>query len=175
MYEKIQDNHRNYRGKWLYILLVCCVLFCVVTVSLVARILIQSQHFKQYIGDFSNSTSYAYSQGYVTAIMEDRQRHVTGERIYSLYNLIVNCRGIKEQDRPQSQPEIILDFGDRSKMEFWVSELENATNNRKYGLLICYQNKDGDVYCYDTDRLDIERVKLLLKDKIDYVNTAPAQ
>lgn len=175
MYEKIQNSHKKYRGTWLCILLICSLLFCAITVAMVSRILAQHQRFKQYISDFSRSTSYAYSQGHMVATMEDRQRRIVGERVYSVYNLIINCRGIKEQSCPKTQPEIILEFGDNSKMELWTSELENAGNSRKYGLLICYYDQEGKSYCYDTDRLDIDRVKLLLKDRLDYAKTAPTE
>lgn len=175
MYDKICRRRKRYRGRMLYVLLAVSLVLCAVTVSMAASVIGQKNRFKAYIQDFSKSTNYAYSQGYITARMEDRQRKVVGERIYSLYNLIVNSRGIMEQSRPQTQPEITVDFGDNSKMEFWVSELENATNNRKYGLLIYYRNQEGDSFCYDTDRLEIGRISSLLKDKLDYMNTAPAQ
>ena len=169
MYEQIRQNRRHRRGKWLYVLLISCLLLCGVTVAMVAHVLAQEHDFKQYIADFSSSTSHAYSQGYLLASLEGRQRQITGDDVHSLYNLIVNCRGIKEQKRPQSQPEVTIDFGDNSQMAFWASKLENSTNGREYGLLIWYQNQEGDTYCYDTDRLDIDRVKLILRRKVDYV------
>lgn len=175
MYEKIRQVKKRYRGKMLIVLLTASLVLCAVTIGIAGNMIGQKNRFKGYIQDFSKSTSYAYSQGYITATMEDRQRKVVGERIYSLYNLIVNSRGIMVKSRPQTQPEITVDFGDNSKMEFWVSELENATNNRKYGLLIYYQNQEGDSFCYDTDRLEIGRISSLLKDKLDFMNTAPAQ
>ncbi len=172
MYRMNRSNKKRLSGKTLYVLLAASLVLCVVTISMVAVMLSRENRFKAYIRDFSKSTSNAYSRGYITATVDGINRQITGDSIHSVYALIVNCRGVKLQERPQSEPQVVLDFGDGSKMEFWESKLENATNNREYGLLIYYVNQAGEPYCYDTDRLDIDRVKLLVRRKVDMLQPA---
>lgn len=167
MYEKLFQSKKKPSGKWLYVLLSASLVICIVTIVLVADMLRRDYRFKQYISDFSGSTSHAYSQGYMLVTVNGIERHITGDSIHSVYNLIVNCRGIQEQERPETEPEVIVDFGDNTLMEFWTSKLENASNGREFGLLIGYRNPEGEYYYYDTDRLDIDRVKLLVRRKVD--------
>ena len=172
MYENIRQPQKRRAGKLLYIFLAICIAFCAVTAYLLASAIHQDRQFKKCIADLSRNTSYAYKAESATAVMNGKKRIISGEDVHEIYALLANSRGRKIQKRPDSQPEVRVDYGDGAYLEFWPSRLENATNNRTEGLLVYYCGADGWSYCYDTDRLDIGRVKLLLRKKIDYI-TAP--
>lgn len=169
MYEHTREPQKRRTGRFLYILLGISLAFCVVTVYLLANTLHQDRQFKRFVADLSKSTSYAYKAGTATAVLNSRERMISGEDIHEIYALLVNSRGRKMQARPDTQPEIRVDYGDGSYLEFWSSRLANASNNRTEGLLVYYCGADGWSCCFDTDRLDIGRVELLLRKKMDYI------
>lgn len=169
MYENTQEPQKHRKNKILYIFLTLCVGFCAVTAFLFIRVIHQDQQFRKLIGDLSASTSLAYSEGNATAVMNGKERMLSGEDLYEIYTLLTNSRGRQMQKRPDTQPEIRVDYGDGAYLEFWSTKLENATNNRAEGLLVYYRGADGWSCCYDTDRLDIGQVKLLLQKKIDFL------
>ncbi len=169
MYEHTREPQKRRTGTLLYIFLAICVVFCVVTAFLLGNTIQQDRQFKQFVADLSKSSSYAYKTGTATAILNGRERMISQEDIHEIYALLANSRGRKMKTRPDSQPEIRVDYGDGSYLEFWPSLLEDSTNNRTEGLLVYYCGADGWSCCFDTDRLDIGRVELLLRKKLDYV------
>ena len=169
MYEHTQQPQKRRTGRLLYIFLGICLAFCVVTAYLLANTIHQDRQFKRCIADLSKSTSYAYKAGTATAVLNGRERMISQEDIHEIYALLANSRGRKMQKRPDTQPQIRVDYGDGSYLEFWPTQLEDATNNRTVGLLVYYCGTDGWSCCFDTDRLDIGRVEQLLRKKIDYI------
>lgn len=171
MYENVRQSKKRRNSKMLYIFLAACLAFCAVTAYMVASTLRDDQQFKRFVADLSGSTSYAYRESSATAVLNGKERMISSEDVREIYALLANSRGRKMQERPDTQPEIRVDYGDGSYLEFWTSQLENAGNNRTEGLLIYYQSDDGWSCCFDTDRLDIGRVELLLRKKMDYIKT----
>lgn len=169
MYENVRQSTKRRSSKVLYILLTLCLAFCVVAAYLVGSALHDDQQFKRFVADLSGSTSYAYRESSATAVLNGKERTLSAEDVNEIYALLTNSRGRKMQKRPTTQPEIRLDYGDGSYLEFWTSKLEDAGNNRTEGLLIYYHGDDGWSCCFDTDRLDIGRVELLLRKKMDYI------
>lgn len=169
MYENVRQSKKRRSSIMLYILLAICLAFCAVTAYMVASTLHDDRQFKQFVADLSSSTSYAYKANSATAVLNGKERMLSVEDVSEIYALLANSRGRKMQKRPDTQPEIRVDYGDGSYLEFWTSKLENAGNNRTEGLLVYYQGEDGWSCCYDTDRLDIGRVELLLRKKMDYI------
>ena len=169
MYENVRQSKRRRNSKMMYILLAICLAFCAVTAYMVADALHDDRQFKRFVADLSGSTSYAYREHKATAVLNGKERMLTDEDAREIYALLTNSRGRKMQKRPDAQPEIRVDYGDGSYLEFWTSQLEYAGNNRTEGLLIYYCGDDGWSCCFDTDRLDIGRVELLLRRKMDYI------
>ena len=169
MYEKVCQPKKRRGGKALYIVLALCLAFCALTVYLVANTIHEDRQYRQMIADLSKSTSYAYQENSATAVLNGKERMVSGEKLHDIYALLANSRGRKMQKRPSTEPIIRIDYGNGAYLEFWTSQLEDAGNNRTEGLLVYYENADGWSCCYDTDRLDIGRVELLLRTKMDYI------
>lgn len=169
MYEHTRQPQKRRSGKLLYVFLGLSLAFCAVTAYLLVNTLHQDRQFKEFVSDLSKSTSYAYEVSGATAVLYGKERMISDEDLREIYALLVNSRGRQMQTRPDSQPEIRVDYPDGAYLEFWPTQLENATNNRTEGLLVYYCNPEGNSCCFDTDRLDIGRVEILLRKKMDYI------
>lgn len=116
--------------------------------------------FRNFVGDLSNSTHYAYENQSLILRMDGEEYPILPENIYPIYTRISTAGSGRLGEPPAEAPAAVLTYGDGSYMELWTVKLVNPSNGREYGLLINYVNQNGDTYCYDTDKLTLSSLPL---------------
>lgn len=108
-----------------------------------------------YIEDLSASTVYAYKHDGLKVTKDEETFFVTDkENVYRPFQLIsVGGRGKPQKKVPESNPNLVFDFGDGSNMQLWHMPIKNADTPDGYGMFIRYENAEGKIYCYDTDKV----------------------
>ena len=145
MYERIQraastDSKRD-RSLLPHIVGVI-VLSAILVIPLfnMARMMYRYQAFKQ---DLAESMSFAEHRGILSRSDADR-----------FFSLIVDAGMGKPQNTVPEAGEARCEFGDGSTLELWPVDIDGNPENP--GTLIRYTRADGDVFCYDTDRIDYQ-------------------
>ena len=104
------------------------------------RAMYRYQTFKQ---DLAESMTFAEHQGTISQSDADR-----------FYTLIVDAGMGKPQQEVPESGGTRYEFGDGSTLELWPVDIDGDPQNP--GTLIRYTRSDGDVFCYDTDRIDYQ-------------------
>ena len=105
-----------------------------------ARTMYRYQTFKQ---DLAESMAFAEHRGIISQSDADR-----------FFTMIVDAgMGKPQQEVPESDGTR-YEFGDGSTLELWPVDIDGDPQNP--GTLIRYTRSDGEVFCYDTDRIDYQ-------------------
>ncbi|MCR4871024.1 MAG: hypothetical protein K5859_06990 [Atopobiaceae bacterium] len=112
----------------------------VIPMANMGRMMYRFQTFKQ---DLAESMSFAEHQGILSRSDADR-----------FFSLIVDAGMGKPQSTVPEAGGARCEFGDGSTLELWPVDIDGNPENP--GTLIRYTRADGDVFCYDTDRIDYQ-------------------
>lgn len=106
------------------------------------------------VEELSASTVYAYEHDGLKVTNNTETFFVTGDQVYRPYHVItVGGPGKPQRKVPKGKPDLEIDFGDGSKMSLWEVKVKNAKTASGLGLFVCYENPDGKIYRYDTDKI----------------------
>ena len=143
MYERIQRTTSTRTKKDIslvpHILLVVIIAtVLIVPFAYMGRMMYRYQEFKQ---DLAESMAYAEMHGTLSGDDADR-----------FFSLIVDAGMGKPQNTVPGVEGVRYEFGDSSTLELWSVDIDGDPENP--GTLLRYTRADGDVFCYDTDKID---------------------
>ncbi len=164
MYERIGTRRRT-KGE----LPLCLgVGLCVLLLLAVLIPIVWSGHYQWrywgYFSDLSDSTTYAYRHGSLQVQRPEGSTLAEGaELIYGPYQLVVGAGRGRAVEPPDAPPDVLLTYGDGSTLALWRTRLTGYQDTlREYGLLLHYVNQEGRSFTYDTDKLTLEAMELVL-------------
>lgn len=146
MYRRIRRNGRHERSCDCslapHIAAVILLFVMLVTpMACLGRMMHRYQSFKQ---DLAESMASAEHRGILSRDEADR-----------FFTLIVDAGMGKPQDAVPDGGGVRYEFDDGSTLELWPVDIDGDPGNP--GTLIRYTRADGDVFTYDTDRIDYQR------------------
>ena len=98
--------------------------------------------FNRFEYDLAQSMSFAERNG------------ASRERGNRFYTMVVDAGMGKPASTFPDEPGTLYEFGDGSTLELWPVDIDGDPDTP--GTLIRYTRSDGDVFAYDTDRLDYQ-------------------
>ncbi len=116
----------------------------------------------RFVGDLSDSTTYAYQHDCLRAELDGQSVQVSGDELYQIYAVISNAGPGRLGWAPEEAPAALLDYGDGSYMQLWSVKLDNSSTSREYGLFLRYVDQEGRAYAYATDQLSLGEVTVYL-------------
>ncbi len=152
------ENRKNTLRLWL--ILGLGIAFLVFVTASIVYAYVYYTGFQGYLNDISEVTNMNYRKGSVLVTTEDEQFYLSKENIYLVYTNIVNSGRGRPGEVPEREPDAVLEYKFGGKFEFWEVEVKGGNSSRKTGLFIAFTNREGEVYAYDTDRLDLGRFPL---------------
>lgn len=130
------------------------IIICISFVSLIIYGAYGQRIYWFYIEDLSTSTTYAYENNGSKVTKGGETFFVTDENVYRPFQVISEGgRGKRQKKIPENNPDLSFDFGDGSNMQLWHMPIKNADTPDGYGMFIRYENAEGKIYCYDTDKV----------------------
>lgn len=112
----------------------------------------------RFVGDLSESTTYAYTNDCLRANYKGQAVWVEGDSIYGPYQKLTDAgRGRLLEGPPEGEPDIGLIYGDGSCLYLWRVKLEGYQDPlSEYGVAVSYVDREGERFTYDTDRAAFE-------------------
>lgn len=160
MYEVINKKEKKKKSaEWPLIagLGACFLVILIVVLSIIWSGWYQRRYWR-FVGDLSESITYAYENDCLQVNMDDRKIRMSGDNAYKLYDIITSCGPGKVGTAPKEEAVVTLDFGDGSLLNMWSVKLVNSSTDRIYGVFVQYIDAEGRVYSYDTDQISVEKV-----------------
>lgn len=163
MYEQVRAYHRPRWGNGPLVagLLVCAVIFALI-LGLIGFAGWYQLRFRAFVGNLSDSTTYAYQHDCLRAELDGQSVQVSGDELYQIYAVISNAGPGRLGWAPEEAPAALLDYGDGSYMQLWSVKLDNSSTSREYGLFLRYVDQEGRAYAYATDQLSLGEVTVYL-------------
>ena len=115
-----------------------------------------TRQYQLFVEDYTTSLNHARRNGGLTVHRGGetwRLDNDTGSRIYTD---VLDADSWKPQKKEPNEDMIELIFPDGAEMKVCEVEIMEEARIRDQGIFIYYMNKDGKVYMYDTDRIDVE-------------------
>ena len=158
MYKQVRSRKRAGRNAPLGIAVAACVLIFAVVLGGFLWGLHYQMCYRQFVGDLSNSTVYAYERQSLQAQVDGELLRVSGENMYGIYRYIISAgAGRVTRTLPEAEG-VLLDYGDGSTLELWDVDSEGYAPVRERSLLLCYTDTQGSAYIYATDKLTLETI-----------------
>ncbi len=159
MYEQVEHkNMKKERSLWL-VLTIWTIVVLIVGALVIWGFRYRPQ-FTAFLGEYSNSIRFAQENKSMRVTVNGETFLPLPRNVQKFYNLIA-IAGIGRQTLPpDEQADVLITFGDGASLEMWEAKLQNSTNGRETGLLICYTNTEGERYAYDSDRLTLSKFPL---------------
>lgn len=160
MYELLKKNEeRKKRMEWPLIagLCACFLVILIVVVSIIWSGWYQ-RRFWRFVGDLSESITYACENDCLQADIGDQKIKMTEDSAYKLYDIITSCGPGRLGSAPKEEAMVTLHFGDGSSLNIWSVKLVNSSTDRIYGVFLQYTDVKGRAYSYDTDHISAEKI-----------------
>lgn len=159
MYDKVQPRRKSRRNGPLIIAAAVCMAVILTVFGLLAWSIRYHWRFQRFIGGLSNSTTYAYDSNSLMAQVDGARLCISGENTYHIYSYIISG-GMGRVVRTLPEEEgVLLDYGDGTRLRLWDVASEGYGAIRERSLLICYEDAEGSIYAYATDKLTLETVQ----------------
>jgi hypothetical protein len=160
MYEQIQRKEPKAVNKKLWVALILWTVLAIILASLIIFGFRYRSNFRDFLGDLSNSTEYALENNSLYLTVDGDTFLVIRKNIKKFYNAVAIAGSGRPATPPERDADIKLDFGNDATLELWEAKVKNARNNRGIGMIVQFTDPDGEIYCYDTDRLRPEKFPL---------------
>ena len=177
MYERIRRSGRpRMRGNGKLILaLAACVAILAVVVGMIFYLGRYTFRFRQFLTDLADSAAYTYQHGVV--LLETREGTVP-VRDTSRFTMAVQRAGMgREVPVPKEEPDAVITYADGSTLALWEAMLEGyqpswtpgkelpeaGQTETVPGVVLCYTDPQGAVYCYDTNQIFLDTLLAGLK------------
>ena len=160
MYEQIRRVQPKANNKRLWLALAACGAVLLAIMALVIFGFRYKANFRDFLSELSNSTNYALENNSLYLTVDGDTFLVIRKNIKKFYNAIAIAGSGRPASGLEREADIKLDFGNGAVLELWETQVKNARNNRGIGMIVRFTNAEGNVYCYDTDRLRPEKFPL---------------
>lgn len=139
------------------VLVMIPIISIVIFVGSIGYAVYSQRQYWNYVEDLSASTVYAYEHEGLKVTRGEETFSVTGDKVYRPYQVISEGgQGKPRRKVLRKNPDLKIEFGDGSKMLLWHVPVKNADTLDGYGMLIRYENAEGKIYCYDTDKIFLD-------------------
>ena len=157
MYARILSERRPHRSRVLTVAVTACSALILTMIFLFAWSIRYQLRFRAFVGDLSESITYAYAHDSLRADVDGERIRVSGENMYKIYNYIVlGGSGREKRAVPEEPWAVSLDFGDGATLRLWTVDSQGYKPARERSLLLCFEDPDGKVYRYATANLSLE-------------------
>ncbi len=115
-----------------------------------------------FIQDLADSSVYGKQHGTITATVDGVERSVPGKRADRLFTTVVDTgMGHPRKTVPETEG-ILIEYGDESSLRILPVDIRENGRISDTGVLFSYTRRDGNVFSYDTDKLEYEKVTEIL-------------
>lgn len=153
------DTSRSHRFDWLLVVAVTGALSLLITVgvpigcatSLMAR-------YHSFISDLGDSLMYARENGTLELAIDGEKQEAQLEQAEWLYGILSDAgMGSPHSEMPEGDP-LIFAFGDGSVLQLYPTDIIEPDGTTVAGTVICFTNKNGRFFAYDTDKLAFDKL-----------------
>ena len=125
--------------------------------------MIMTRNFQEFKDRYGESMLIARSINRAELVKDGELRTVTADAASQVYNLILTAgMGKVQKQVPEGEPAE-LRFKNGAVIKFWESEIPEKSARTDVGLFIRYEEPDGYIYMYDTDKLTMKSINNILK------------
>ena len=153
------NTSRSHRFDWLIFAAVTGAISLLIAVgvpigcaaSLMAR-------YHGFIGELGESLVYAREHDTLELGIDGEKQEAQLGQAEWLYGIISDAgMGSPRSETPEGDP-LIFGFGDGSVLQLYPAEINEPDGTTVAGTVICFTNKNGRLFAYDTDKLAFDKL-----------------
>ena len=140
------------------------VLTLVVVIALVVSIIPAiyginaTQNHRIFVDEYTTSLNHARKNGGLRATQGNETWRVSNDFGSMIYTQIVDAgMGKPQKEAPASEEFTVFAFPDGSELMLCQTEIMEKSRIQDQGVYIAFTNKEGKIFQYDTDRIDVEK------------------
>ena len=155
MYENVKKQSGMRRDKRLWGAIAAALLLMLVILIPMGLSVRLMYHYRAYVDELTESFLYGERNGCLTAVWKGEETLIPQERATDLYTWIVDSGlGQIRKDVPEGD-SLRLVFGDGTELTLIAVQFEEGARNSRSGVLLRYQEPNGRIFAYDTDRFTL--------------------
>lgn len=157
MYARILTVKKPRRPWMLQAAVILCSTVILAVVFLFGWSVRYQLRYRAFVKDLSSSITYAYAHDSLQADVDGELIRVSDENMYKIYNYILQGGSGRERRKlPQEDCAAALYFGNGSTLRLWTVASQGYQPPREKSLLLCFEDRGGEVYLYANANLTLE-------------------
>lgn len=156
LYANIRKDRKGNRDVSLVAIIMAILVIAVVVLVAVTWCMGYRRRFNVFVGNLSNSTTYAYEHESLTARIDGRLYKISEENMYGIFAYIaLNKSGRESREIPEGEP-VALEYGDGSVLRLWDRPFDKRATG--HTLFLQYTDTDGKVYSYISYKMTLDTI-----------------
>ena len=154
LYRNVRSECRTRKDAWIWTVALAALCFFVVVGVSAVWFLGYHGRFTRFVSRLSDSTTYAYNNDGLTAVVDGETFQVSYENMYGIFGYLSFSKSGRESSKVPDGEPVILDYGNGSLLKLW----DLSADGRHHYLYVQYTDTDGDIYSYISYNTTLETV-----------------
>lgn len=143
-----------------------CVIILLLAAAAVIWVMGYHQRYVKFVAGLSESTTYAFENHCLLAEVNGQRLKVNGGNAYKIYTYISSSgSGREEKKKSPDGADILLDFGNGTRLGLWKAEKKTA-DGKKEKLLLSFEDAQGKLYTYSSSEMSLETLQVRYLDSL---------
>lgn len=156
---KSNQKKKDSMLRWMIALVVVLLVFGALSVGYFVKL---SQNHKTFVKEYTTTINHARRNGGILATQGEESWEMPYDAASDIYSMIIEGGMGKPQKAMPAGEVTTLNFPDGTELKLLKTEIMEKARRRDEGVFISFTNKEGNLYQYDTDRIDTDRFFLTL-------------